>query len=82
MIFDSQAQKQRVIDLIGEVPINTNIAGIASGLSPELAALLRALHQGVVAPLSSQDELLVRIDESSGDQPDEKSGDRPDEDDN
>lgn len=70
MIFDSKEQKQRVIDLIGEVPINTNIAGLASGPSPEMVALLQALESGVVLPVESQIDLMLKLNGQGG-EPDE-----------
>ena len=66
MIFDTEAQKERVLGLIGKVPISTTIAGLASGLSPEMAALLKALHLAPVVPVDRQAELLT-LDEGADD---------------
>lgn len=61
MIFDSEEQKQRVIDLVGEVPVNTTIGGLASGVSPDLAALLDALQRAHVMSPEEQQKVLPII---------------------
>ena len=59
MIFDNEAQKQRVLDLIGEVPIHTTIAGLVSGPSPELAGLLASINNGLI--LSPDDQTSMSL---------------------
>ena len=63
MIFDSEAQKQRVIDLIGEVPVATNIKGIVSGPSPEIMDLMSRLVSAHVISADEQTILLLKKEE-------------------
>lgn len=60
MIFDSEEQKARVLDLIGEVPITTNIKGLVSGVSPDLANLLDSIRRAEVLSIDDQTTLLIR----------------------
>ncbi len=62
MIFDTQAQKERVLNLIGDVPIKTTISGLVAGPSQDMAALLTALHEAPVVPADRQEELLYDKD--------------------
>lgn len=59
MIFDSEAQKQRVIKLVGEAPVHTDIAGILLGPSPELVKLMQDLHSAIVMDPEQLAEALI-----------------------
>lgn len=69
MIFDSEKQKQKVIDLIGEVPVQTTVKHILAGPSPELRKLMAALVNAHVLSVDDQTVLLIER-EKRGDLPD------------
>jgi len=62
VIFDSQEQKQKVIDLIGEAPIHTNIAGLLSGPSQDLMALMGALNNAPVIDPEGQTAMMLHYE--------------------
>jgi hypothetical protein len=66
MIFDSEKQKQKVIDLIGEVPVVTTIKGILSGPSPEVSDLMARLVQAYIMSVDEQTILLMEKEQKSG----------------
>lgn len=59
MIFDSQKQKDAVLDLIGKVPITTTIQGLVAGLAPELAFLIQRIQQAPVISADEQASMLL-----------------------
>lgn len=63
MIFDSLKQKQKVIDLIGEVPVTTTIKGILSGPSNDLKALMERLVNAQVMDVDDQTIALMEWEE-------------------
>lgn len=63
MIFDSEEQKQKVIDLIGEAPVNTNIKGVLSGPSPALRDLMARLVNAHIMSVDDQTILLLEKEE-------------------
>ena len=67
MIFDSEEQRKRILDLIGEVPVQTNIAGVMSGPSQEIMALVTAIEQGLVMSPSQQKAMVLEDWDGDGD---------------
>jgi hypothetical protein len=59
MIFDSEEQKQKVIDLIGEAPVNTTIKGVLSGPSPALMDLMERMVNAHILSVDDQTVLMI-----------------------
>jgi len=48
MILDSEEQRELLMRLLSQVPIETNIAEILKGLDPKIIALLKAIQEAEV----------------------------------
>lgn len=52
MVFDSEAQKQTLINLLVDVPVQVSLGDIFSGkpisVNPQVAALVKAIHDAEI----------------------------------
>ena len=48
MKLDSDEQRQLLLNLIGRVPVNTNIAELLKGIDPELLKLIDAIQNAEI----------------------------------
>ena len=48
MKLDSEKQRQLLLNLLGKVPIQTNIGELLNGLDPEIIELIKAIKDAEV----------------------------------
>lgn len=63
MIFDSAVQKQRVLDMIGEVPISTDVKGLIAGASQGLLDLVGRIKAAQVMSVEDQTAMMIYLEE-------------------
>lgn len=54
MRLDSERQRKLLIELLGNVPVETNIRGMIAGLRPDIGALLQAIQTATVEPAPTE----------------------------
>lgn len=62
MIFDSEQQKNQVLEMIGKVPVTTTVHGILSGPSEELRRLMASIAQAHVISVDDQTVAMIELE--------------------
>ena len=60
MIFDSEAQRQLLMALLKDVPVQTTLGDLFSekgiGVNPEVAALVQAINEGEIVEVEEPED--------------------------